>query len=117
MLILCVLTAFFVQKKVLKGGDSRYFWYIKVSLFLHKKCIKGVYTPNFGILKGVIQRGVIPSFVRPFVHPFVHPICPPIAKISLFLGIFNRSINDQLTPFLLPFNSLLNAFFSGLIVL
>ena len=86
MLILSVLTTFFVQKKVLKGGDSRYFWYIKVSLFLHKKCIKGVYTPNFGILKGVIQRGVIPSFVRPFVHPFVHPICPPIAKISLFLG-------------------------------
>lgn len=86
MLILCVLTTFFVQKKVLKGGDSRYFWYIKVCLFLHKKCIKGVYTPNFGILKGVIQRGVIPSFVRPFVHPFVHPICPPIAKISLFFG-------------------------------
>ena len=86
MLILCVLNTYFLKKKVLKGGDSRYFWYIKVCLFLHKKCIKGVYTPNFGILKGVIQRGVIPSFVRPFVHPFVHPICPPIAKISLFLG-------------------------------
>jgi hypothetical protein len=85
MLILCVLTTFFVQKKVLKGGDSRYFWYIKVCLFLHKKCIKGVYTPNFGVLKGVIQRGVIQSFVRPFVRPFVHPICPPIAKIGCFL--------------------------------
>lgn len=113
MLILCVLTTFFVQKKVLKGGDSRYFWYIKVCLFLHKKCIKGVYTPNFGILKGVIQRGVIPSFVIPFVTPISYPI----VKISFFLGIFNRSINDQLTPFLLPFNSLLNAFFSGVIIL
>ena len=117
MLILCVLTTFFVQKKVLKGGDSRYFWYIKVCLFLHKKCIKGVYIPNFGILKGVIQRGVIPSFVTPIVTPFVTPNRHTIAKISLFWGIFNRSINDQLTPFLLPFNSLLNAFFSGLIVL
>lgn len=84
MLILCVLTTFFVQKKVLKGGDSRYFWYIKVCLFLHKKCIKGVYTPNFGILKGVIQRGVIPSFVIPFVTPIVTPICYSNGKISLF---------------------------------
>jgi hypothetical protein len=99
MLILCVLTTFFVQKKVLKGGDSRYFWYIKVCLFLHKKCIKGVYTPNFGILKGVIQRGVIPSFVRPFVHPFVHPICPPIAKIGCFLHHAYTAKSAQLNPF------------------
>ena len=84
MLILCVLTTFFVQKKVLKGGDSRYFWYIKVCLFLHKKCIKGVYTPNFGILKGVIQRGVIPSFVTPIVTPFVTPNRHTIAKIGYF---------------------------------
>ncbi len=99
MLILCVLTTFFVQKKVLKGGDSRYFWYIKVCLFLHKKCIKGVYTPNFGILKGVIQRGVIPSFVRPFVHPFVHPICPPIAKIGCFYTMPIPPKSAQLNPF------------------
>ena len=102
MLILCVLTTFFVQKKVLKGGDSRYFWYIKVSLFLHKKCIKGVYTPNFGILKGVIQRGVIHSFVRPFVRPFVHPICPPIAKIGCFLHHAYTAKKCPIKPLLTP---------------
>ena len=99
MLILCVLTTFFAQKKVLKGGDSRYFWYIKVCLFLHKKCIKGVYTPNFGILKGVIQRGVIPSFVIPFVTPIVTPISYPIAKIGCFLHHAYTAKNDQLNPF------------------
>ena len=75
MLILCVLTTFFVQKKVLKGGDSRYFWYIKVCLFLHKKCIKGVYTPNFGILKGVIQGGGNSKFCP--------PICPSICTSNM----------------------------------
>ena len=99
MLILCVLTTFFVQKKVLKGGDSRYFWYIKVCLFLHKKCIKGVYTPNFGILKGVIQRGVIPSFVTPIVTPFVTPNRHTIAKIGYFRTLSLLPKSAQLTPF------------------
>lgn len=84
MLILCVLTTFFVQKKVLKGGDSRCFWYIKVCLFLHKKCIKGGYSRYLGCIKGCIQGGVIPSFVIPFVTPFVTPISYPIAKIGYF---------------------------------
>lgn len=102
MLILCVLTTFFVQKKVLKGGDSRYFWYIKVCLFLHKKCIKGVYTPNFGILKGVIQRGVIPSFVIPFVTPIVTPISYPIAKIGCFLHHVSTAQKCPIKPLLTP---------------
>ena len=75
-----------MQKKVLKGGDSHYFWYIKVCLFLHKKCIKGVYTLNFGVLKGGYSEGVIPSFVTPIVTPFVTPNSHTIAKISLFFG-------------------------------
>ena len=102
MLILCVLTTFFVQKKVLKGGDSRYFWYIKVCLFLHKKCIKGVYTPNFGILKGVIQRGVIPCFVIPFVTPIVTPISYPIAKIGCFLHRVSTAQKCPIKPLLTP---------------
>lgn len=102
MLILCVLTTFFVQKKVLKGGDSRYFWYIKVCLFLHKKCIKGVYTPNFGILKGVIQRGVIPSFVTPIVTPFVTPNRHTIAKIGCFLHCVSTAQKCPIKPLLTP---------------
>lgn len=102
MLILCVLTTFFVRKKVLKGGDSRYFWYIKVCLFLHKKCIKGVYTPNFGILKGVIQRGVIPSFVIPFVTPIVTPISYPIVKIGYFSHHVSTTQKCPIKPLLTP---------------
>jgi len=73
-----------MQKKVLKGGDSRYFWYIKGILFLHQKCIKGVYSCHLGCIKGYIQGGVIPSFVIPFVTPIVTPISYPIAKIGYF---------------------------------
>lgn len=41
MLIFFVLTKLFLQKKVLKGGDSRYFWNINGGFFLQKKCFMG----------------------------------------------------------------------------
>lgn len=52
MLIFFVLTKLFLQKKVLKGGDSRYFWNINGGLSCKKSALWGIYSHIFGTYRG-----------------------------------------------------------------
>ena len=67
------LIHFFVQKKVLIGGDSRIFWYNIPPFILQKKCIIGCDSRHFGDLSGCIRGGDFHRFVTPFVTPIVTP--------------------------------------------
>lgn len=52
MLIFFALTKLFLQKKVLKGGDSRYFWNINGGFSCKKSALWGIYSHIFGTYRG-----------------------------------------------------------------
>ena len=97
------LTRFFVQKKVLIGGDSHIFRYIIPLFNLHKKCIKGYDSHSFWCISGVI-RGV---FFRSFVPPFVPPIVPPKTKKGHFCPSLQVPLKYPLKTVQVPFDDLL----------
>ena len=96
------LIHFFVQKKVLIGGDSRIFWYNIPPFILQKKCIIGCDSRHFGDLSGCIRGGDFHRFVTPFVTPIVTPNTKKKGILPLWSTAFRRPFKGCLNTSFIP---------------